>query len=165
MRVFFSFLFFSLFNVLVSAQDWQWQNPLPQGNTLNSVYFSNSNVGYAVGEKGTILKTTNGGKNWDMQTVNTTKNLYSVYFTSIDTGYAVGGDRYGVIFKTVNGGANWIAQTIPAWTFSLYSVIFTDSNNGYAISSWGYILKTINGGANWTSNTVQFGPYLHSIYN
>ena len=28
---------------------WFWQNPLPQGNTLNSVKFVNLSVGWAVG--------------------------------------------------------------------------------------------------------------------
>lgn len=30
-------------------------------NSLSSVYFTDANTGYAVGENGTILKTTNGG--------------------------------------------------------------------------------------------------------
>lgn len=53
--------------VLIPATNftqWFWQNPLPQGNVLNSVEFINSNTGWAVGDKGTILKTTNGGINW-----------------------------------------------------------------------------------------------------
>ena len=35
---------------------WTWQNPLPQGNNLNSVFFIDSLSGWAVGEHGTILK-------------------------------------------------------------------------------------------------------------
>ena len=38
---------------------WFWQNPLPQGNTLTSVSYIDQNTGWAVGLKGTILKTTN----------------------------------------------------------------------------------------------------------
>jgi hypothetical protein len=30
---------------------WFWQNPLPQGNTLNSVKFINLSVGWAVGRQ------------------------------------------------------------------------------------------------------------------
>ena len=40
---------------------WTWQNPLPQGNALNSVCFTDANTGYVVGDCGTIVKTTNGG--------------------------------------------------------------------------------------------------------
>jgi hypothetical protein len=31
------------------AQDWIWQNPLPQGNNLHCVKFIDSNTGYASG--------------------------------------------------------------------------------------------------------------------
>jgi len=40
---------------------WFWQNPLPQGNALYCVKFISSDVGWAVGIGGTILRTTNGG--------------------------------------------------------------------------------------------------------
>jgi hypothetical protein len=45
-------LFFSI-SFQINAQ-WFWQNPLPQGNTLFSTFFVNSNTGWAVGEAGTI---------------------------------------------------------------------------------------------------------------
>ena len=41
-----------------SFAQWTWQNPYPTGNKLSSVFFANSNTGYANGEFGTILKTT-----------------------------------------------------------------------------------------------------------
>ena len=47
-----------------SFAQWEWQNPLPQGNTLNSVYFTDASTGYAVGVVGTILKTIDGGATW-----------------------------------------------------------------------------------------------------
>jgi hypothetical protein len=40
---------------------WFWQNPLPQGNWLNGVSFTDANTGTAVGSGGTILRTTDGG--------------------------------------------------------------------------------------------------------
>jgi hypothetical protein len=43
------------------AQGWELINPVPMGNNLQSVFFTDPNTGYAVGGAGTILKTTNGG--------------------------------------------------------------------------------------------------------
>ncbi|MCK4548296.1 MAG: hypothetical protein KAW17_12745, partial [Candidatus Eisenbacteria sp.] len=40
---------------------WFWQNPLPQGNSLSDVCFTDANTGTAVGAIGTILRTTDGG--------------------------------------------------------------------------------------------------------
>ena len=56
-------LMFELGTLNPNAQSnaWQWQNPLPQGNSLRSVFFTDANTGYAVGLYGTILKTNNGG--------------------------------------------------------------------------------------------------------
>ncbi|MBK7029684.1 MAG: hypothetical protein IPH45_10910 [Bacteroidales bacterium] len=57
-------LFISLsFPLLISAQ-WTWQNPLPQGNWLECVSFADENNGYAAGNSGTLLKTTDAGLNW-----------------------------------------------------------------------------------------------------
>lgn len=39
-----------------SARQWVWQNPLPQGNTLQDFSFIDTNNGFAVGARGTILK-------------------------------------------------------------------------------------------------------------
>ncbi|MEI6900357.1 MAG: hypothetical protein WCL00_10805 [Bacteroidota bacterium] len=39
-----------------SFAQWEWQNPLPQGNGLSSVYFTDANTGYTVGA-GIIMKT------------------------------------------------------------------------------------------------------------
>jgi photosystem II stability/assembly factor-like uncharacterized protein len=44
-----------------NRSQWTWQNPLPQSNSLSSVYFTDANTGYNAGESGNILKTTNGG--------------------------------------------------------------------------------------------------------
>ncbi len=45
---------------------WSWVNPLPQGNTIHDVKFIGSNSAIAVGECGTILKTTDGGNTWNL---------------------------------------------------------------------------------------------------
>ena len=66
--------------------DWFWQNPLPQGNYLNDVKFINTTTGWAVGNAGTILRTTNGGTNWTSQTSGTTNDLYAVSFTDANNG-------------------------------------------------------------------------------
>ncbi len=35
--------------------EWEWQNPLPQGNDLNGVWGSSGSDVFAVGKSGTIL--------------------------------------------------------------------------------------------------------------
>jgi len=137
--------------VVFAFPQWTWQNPLPQCNSLNSVFFSGANTGYAAGDCGILLKTINGGTTWSILPSGTTHSLRSICFTDFNTGYAVG--EGGVIIKTTNGGINW--STLSTGTIeSLSSVYFTDANTGYTVADnnlyGNNIFKTTNGGADWT---------------
>ena len=70
-----SFLIWLSFISILAFSQWTWQNPLPQGNSLSSVYFTDANTGYAVGGFGTIVKTTNGGTTWTALSSGTTNDL------------------------------------------------------------------------------------------
>jgi len=89
----------------LAQQGWFWQNPLPQNNTLRSVDFVNELTGWAVGDVKTILRTTDGGTTWKIQSSGTTEQLTGVSFTDTDNGTAVG--LYGTILRTTNGGNTW----------------------------------------------------------
>ncbi len=85
----FFLLSFALFNNMF-GEEWRWLNPLPQGNPLYSVYFTDEDTGYVAGVGGTIIKTTDAGESWTILSSGTTNSLYSIYFTDANTGYAVG---------------------------------------------------------------------------
>ena len=119
-----------------------WTNQYPPEG-LNSVFFVNASIGYAVGYHGSIVKTTDGGTNWNVLSNEISNDLSSVFFVDEYTGYAVGLD--GIIIKTINGGATWNVLS-SGTTKNLYSVFFTDANTGYVAGAGGIILKTTNGG-------------------
>ncbi len=127
-------------------------------NYLYSVYFVSDNTGWAVGQAGTVLKTTDAGVNWLLQNASAPGFLYSVFFIDGNTGWTVG--QNGAIRKTTNAGTNWLPQVSGYSSDYLYSIHFTDVNFGYICGSNGLILKTINGGTNWinipsgTTNTL-----------
>ncbi|MGB5288258.1 MAG: hypothetical protein WBN42_07175, partial [Ignavibacteriaceae bacterium] len=114
----------------ISYAQWFWQNPLPQGNTLNSVKCISPTVGWAVGDFGTILKTTNGGTTWTQQTSGIDGSLNDVIFTDANTGTAVSSG--GKILRTTNGGTTWTQQTSGTGGW-LKGVTFTDENNGTGV--------------------------------
>ena len=70
-------VFFLSLTSQISSQDWFWQNPLPQVNALNSVYFIDTNTGWAVGDDGTMLKTTDGGLTWSLIPSGRTELVFS----------------------------------------------------------------------------------------
>lgn len=81
-----------------SYTQWLWQNPLPQGNPLNDIAVIDSNIAYAVGYWGTIIKTTDGGFTWDEKSLLIHNKLNSVCFLNENIGWAVGDT--GIIIKT-----------------------------------------------------------------
>ena len=92
-----------------SSAKWRWQNPLPQGNNLRAASLVDANTGTLVGDYGTIVRTTDGGNNWTIQSSGTTEILWGVSFTDGNNGTAVG--ENGTILRTTDGGAHWSPQT------------------------------------------------------
>lgn len=129
----------------------------------NTGYFAGQaeNPGYAAGEDGTLLRTTDGGTSWVPLNSGTSNSLYSVYLPSTNTGYASG--TFGTIIKTTDGGTNWVALN-SGTTTQLNSVYFTDTTTGYAAGDGGILLKTSNGGTNWTNLDAGTSISLNSVY-
>lgn len=144
-------LFFT--TIYSQSPAWFWSNPMPQGNALNSVSFVNQNKGYIVGNYGTLLRTTNGGSNWEYLQPYQPKNLNSIFFVNSNVGYAVGDS--GLIVKTTNGGDSWISQNSGVDT-TLTDVFFLNENFGFAVGYWGLVLKTTNGGLSWSSQSFYY---------
>ncbi len=126
-------------------------------NALNSIFMppSTSNVIFAAGNNGVILKSNDNGNTWTNQNSSVNNALRAIYFTDANTGYVAGAS--GIILKTTNGGINWTQQS-SGTTFLLRSIYFTDANTGYIVGSGGTILKTTNGGGTW--NALSSGTTL-----
>ncbi len=147
--------------VSFSQSGWFWQNPLPQGSTLNSVKFIDSQTGFAVGNIGAILKTTNAGENWSLYNSNFMNDIYSISFSDANTGFAVGSD--GLMVKTTNSGISW--QKISIGTNdTLLSIYFFNSVTGYISGVSGIIFKTADGGNNWSEQTSGTTIKLNCVY-
>lgn len=50
--------------VPLSGQGWEWQNPLPHGQTVNDIVMFDAAVGVAACNNGYYLYTANGGRHW-----------------------------------------------------------------------------------------------------
>ena len=53
-----------LITALDSKGQWEYKHAAPTGNNLLKIKFATSNIGWIIGETGTILKTTDGGNTW-----------------------------------------------------------------------------------------------------
>ena len=135
--------------------------PVGSTNVLYDVEFINSNTGWICGANGDILKTTDGGNSWVLQTTPTIQILYDLTFIDANRGWAVGG--LGTILTTSNGGTTWTAQ-VSSTANNLYSVFFLDANRGWAGGLGPTLLTTINGGATWTPVTTGLTTTIEDIH-
>src|SRR5229473_5785813 len=69
---------------------WYQQAPYPTGNWLFAVATPDSSTIVAVGERGIIVRSTDGGETWTRQDSGTSNHLNGVSFVDADTGIAVG---------------------------------------------------------------------------
>lgn len=156
-------VFFELAVLSLQAQ-WSWRNPLPQGNDLYSACFPDPSTGYVVGQTGTIMKTSDFGQSWSIQTKNELSRFVlfqSVCFPIADTGYAM--DHYGFIYKTTDAGINWDTVYYENDEY-LNSMSFTSTRNGTIVGSGGKILRTDNGGDTWEYQIYPSSNYFTSIF-
>ncbi len=113
---------------------WTPQLEATNYQIFNSAYFINQDTGWVVGGWGaTILKTTNGGSDWSLQTLDDYNLLSSVNFINENTGWSVGAE--GVVLKTTNGGTDWIYTKKRVEQVIRYFVLFGYEDAGYG-NSW-----------------------------
>jgi len=152
----------SAISINIYAQSvWQWQQPQPTGNFMWSVDFVDENTGYAAGDVGTVMKTTNGGMNWETKTVNPDLKILGMCFYDSDLGF-VSGTNNGSVYRTTNGGENW-SLVLTAGVIAMWEINFPTRNTGYVVGLNGVIYKTTNSGLNWTQQSSLTSANLFTV--
>ena len=129
---------------------WQIQT---SGTTeiLRDVAFSGSSTGVAVGENGTIVRTTNGGGTWQTVTSGTAETLNAVALGNAGAGVIVGDN--GTVLNSSNGGASWTSRMQDP-VMSFQDVRFVTADSIFAAGSTANdstdILLSTDGGDTWT---------------
>ena len=113
-----------------------------------------------VGNRGTILHTTNGGATWTAQTSGTRWTLYGAACASGDTCWVVGAK--GTVRRSVDAGATWAGQSAGTKA-TLYAVAFVDGSNGWLAGSGGTLRTTTTGGDTWTARSAGGGMTLYAL--
>jgi photosystem II stability/assembly factor-like uncharacterized protein len=128
---------------------------------LTSVQFANPDLGWAVGDRGVIWHTQDGGRQWALQASPSACRLEAISFVDAENGWAVGGyyqpylhTSTGVVLRTRDGGKNWAvlpSPTLPA----LKQVKFFDGKRGWIAGDASPLFptgvwQTDDGGRTWT---------------
>jgi len=124
-------------------------------------HFASTAFGVAVGFDAKLMRTHNGGFDWQLHQGHTWHPLFDVFLVNDQLGFACGGRGYvnGAIYRTVNGGFNW---TVDTFDMALESLYFTNENTGFA-GGYGFVLKTTDGGVSWNPTSAQ-GDFFTSLH-
>ncbi len=94
-----------------------------------------------------IVKSTNGGLNWNQKFYNRIYSFTDIHFKDNQTGLAI--ESGGLILRTTNGGTNWIKiYENSVYSFNIIKA-FSDTSV-FIFTTNGKILRSNNFGDNWT---------------
>ena len=158
-----------------SGTDWIIQNS-GTFNNIESIFFLNERLGWALtynvfpdsaGFQGTeILRTTNGGNNWNSSMFpDTNMFMKTVFFIDSLKGF-LGGIAASIVMTT-NAGVSWTyTDTDSSIMFILpvFNIKFYNNNLGYACGGFrdiaGITWVTTNGGFNWKGTVLAPEPFF-----
>jgi len=126
--------------VLRSDNGEPWERQNIEGDFFRAIDFPSPEVGYVVGSAGTIMKTTNGGSDWDKirdggKIRVSNKPFRDVFFLDEDKGYIVG--EGGLFWITENGGDDW--KVVKNFASDDLVSIHVIEGHGYVVSEQGNI--------------------------
>jgi photosystem II stability/assembly factor-like uncharacterized protein len=148
----------------LSAQVYWNPVPSPTSAQLYRCEFTDTLNGWACGDSGTVVHTSDGGLNWSKQATNINYFIDDISFSNERLGWGIATDYIyykSYVLKTTNGGTVWNSFQYPDTTVILSTVYFLDSLNGYMGGFNGVILKTTNAGAVWNQMPVDSSLYSH----
>lgn len=136
-----------------SQTGWVAQS-LPVSGQIDDMAFLNKDTGFiAMGSINTLMRTLNGGTNWD---IITNFRIYQLEKIDTRTLYAINYDG-NKMYRTYDGGTSWDSITAGGWC----GISFINKDTGWA-SSWSGIYKTTNAGLSYSflSSTVNCGKIV-----
>ncbi len=143
---------------LSAAVGWQMQAS-GTSERLRAVSAVNAKVAWASGNKGTVLRTEDGGARWTVLAVPGAGDLdfRDVEATGERAAYilSIGPGDKSRIYKTTDAGETWVLQFTNADPKGFYDAIaFWDEENGLAVGDpvdgRFTVLRTSDGGKTWT---------------
>lgn len=105
---------------------------------LYDVFFVDEGFGWAVGDRGTILHSRDGGITWTVQPSGTQERLEAVFFVDRSQGWTVG---VRTILHTTDGGQTWVRQPSPVDDETFVAVEMRSATDGWIVGDGGAALR------------------------
>ena len=129
---------------------------------LNGVFFlPGGRTGWAVGDAGTILRTTDAGVTWTRQVSGTAFTLNGVWFIDDTDGWIAG--MNGTVLVTSDAGLHWKRYANVGQSEALMDIQFATADTGWVVGASGLVLRTFDGGLTWGRFRVPTAFALESV--
>lgn len=119
----------------------------------------------AVGIRGLILVSRDGGKNWAQSPSPIDVTLTSLACLDDRLCFAVGHEE--TLLRTDDSGSTWKLVQTDARGAALLRVRFNGPNTGFAVGGLGTLLRTADGGTTWVRSIINtpdgFDPHLFDV--
>jgi photosystem II stability/assembly factor-like uncharacterized protein len=158
-------LTFTSFLVSASAQNRWTRQSSGTLSWLHAVFFLDQNKGWAVGSRGALLSTLDGGRSWQAGPKPTEDVLRDIYFSDAKNGWLVceanvyelkGKNPRTYLMTTHDGGFRWERVSIPDADIDarLVRVVFSPQGRGWFFGEAGTLFTTTDDGRNWKRQQI-----------
>ena len=159
----------AIFRTLDGGKKWNLVYLGQQKGALNCVRFARGGeVGWAVGDGGTILNSRDRGKTWHKQRSDFDGILFAIAVVDEREAWITG--SHNALLHSIDAGITWKVFTPAISTralgeFSMWfsGILFIDKIHGWVSGSNGVVLGTEDGGINWRVETFGVGEFLYGI--
>ena len=125
---------------------WTELNPkVPRVDYLG-IQFVNKDTGWAVGDLGTLIKSTDGGQSWTVSETNTTTPILKV--RSYNGQVVIASGFGGLILRSADGGETF-TQVASGVTGDLWGLQMINDTLGIACGTANSLIKTTDAGQTW----------------
>lgn len=155
--------------ISISSNDAvSWVDPIPNAIDYYQASIVDANTWFIAGDKGNVLKTTDGGQTLEKKNIPGFLDVLSAcYFKNANEGW-VSGKTIGDIYHTTDGGNTWEVTTIPGFSSarSYFEFFFVSDLVGYVVGVGGKVAKTTDGGITWvlTGDNIPSTQVLFCTY-
>lgn len=153
-------LLVTVLSLFIISSFAQWtQQTSPVKSDLTDIAFYSSNIGYAVGTGGTVIRTLNGGRSWQQVTSPDSSDILSVTVPDslgvmVTTAATFG---TGAVFQSKNQGLTWRKTLVDTRNFYAGAV---NKQKLYSASS--AIYTSANAGLNWQKQEALNGTSVYT---
>ena len=127
---------------------------------INAISFLDARNGFAMGDSGIFLTTSDSGNSWQQINTYNKKNINDGYFLPSGKSILVG-DSSAFYYST--NFFNDYRQVLLDGEYTLFRINFIDNLTGFVLGNNGLIMKSIDGGLSWRRVNSTTNQLLYDV--